>query len=86
MTPEEEPQQINFRAVILIKHDVLALVGMATTPEGARVARFDPRAEPPISLGPFEETPKVTYAFRRSIQSSKTNGWAVIYDGPPLLG
>lgn len=85
MTPEE-PQQIDFRAVILVKNDILALVGIVTTPEGARVARFDPRAEPPVSLGPFEDPPKVAYAFRRSVQTSKSNGWEVIYDGPPLLG
>ncbi|HEY0321247.1 MAG TPA: hypothetical protein VGC66_09855 [Pyrinomonadaceae bacterium] len=82
----EEDQQIEFRAVILVKEDTLALVGMATTPEGARVARFDPRAEPPVSLGPFEDPPKVAYAFRRSVQTSKTNGWTVVYDGPPLAG
>ena len=82
----EEEQQLDFRAVILVKDDMLALVGMATTPEGARVARFDPRSEPPVSLGPFEDAPKVVYAFRRSVQASKTNGWAVVYDGPPLLG
>lgn len=82
----EEPEQVDFRAVILVKNDVLALVGMATTPEGSRVARFDPRAEPPVSLGPFEDPPKVAYAFHRSVQTSKTNGWAVVYDGPPLLG
>lgn len=82
----EEAGQINFRAVILVKDDVLALVGMSTTSEGSRVARFDPRAEPPVSLGPFEDPPKVAYAFRRSVQTSKTNGWEVVYDGPPLLG
>ena len=85
MTPEEA-QQINFRAVILVKNEILALVGMATTPEGARVARFDPRAEPPVSLGPLEDRPKVAYAFQRSVQTSKTNGWTVVYDGPPLVG
>ena len=85
MTPEEA-HQINFRAVILVKNEILALVGMATTPEGARVARFDPRAEPPVSLGPLEDTPKVACAFRRSVQTSKTNGWMVVYDGPPLEG
>lgn len=85
MTPEER-QQIDFRAVILVKNDILALVGMATTTGGARVARFDPRAEPQVSLGPFEDRPKVAYAFRRSVQTSKTNGWTVVYDGPPLSG
>jgi len=85
MTPEDS-QQINFRAVILVKNDILALVGMTTTAEGARVARFDPRAEPPVSLGPLEDPPKVAYAFRRSVQTSRTNGWAVVYDGPPLAG
>ena len=85
MTPEEA-QQINFRAVILVKNEILALVGMATTSEGARVARFDPRADPAVSLGPLEDTPKVAYAFQRSVQTSKTNGWMVVYDGPPLEG
>jgi hypothetical protein len=84
MTTEE--QRVDFRAVILVKNEILALVGMATTTEGARVARFDPRAEPRVSLGPFEDPPKVAHAFRRSVQSSRTNGWAVVYDGPPLLG
>jgi hypothetical protein len=82
----EEAQQVNFRAVILVKNEVLALVGLATSPEGARVARFDPRAEPPVSLGPFEDPPKVAYSFRRSVETSKTNGWTVVYDGPPLAG
>lgn len=85
MTPEE-PQQLNFRAVILVKNDILALVGMARTAKEARVARFDPRAEPPTSVGPFEDLPKVAYAFRRSVETSKTNGWMVVYDGPPLSG
>jgi hypothetical protein len=82
----EEAQQVDFRAVILAKNDTLALVGMATTPEGARVARFDPRAEPPVSMGPVEDPPKVANAFRRSLQTSKDNGWTVVYDGPPLTG
>lgn len=86
MMMPEESEQVDFRAVILEKNDTLALVGMATTSEGARVARFDPRSEPPVSLGPLEDTPKVAYAFRRSIQTSKSNGWTVIYDGPPLVG
>lgn len=86
MMMPEETEEVDYRAVILVKNDTLALVGMAVTAEGARVARFDPRAEPPVSLGPFEDPPKVAYAFRRSVQTSKTNGWAVIYDGPPLVG
>lgn len=86
MAMMEESEEVDFRAVILAKNDTLALVGMATTPEGARVARFDPRSEPPVSLGPLEDPPKVAYAFRRSVQTSKTNGWTVIYDGPPLTG
>lgn len=86
MTMPEEYEQVDFRAVILVKNDTLALVGMAITPEGARVARFDPRSEPPVSLGPLEDPPKVAYAFRRSVHGSKTNGWTVIYDGPPLIG
>ena len=86
MTMPEEQQQVDFRAVILVKNETLALVGMATTPDGARVARFDPRAEPPVSLGPLEDPPKVAYAFRRSVQTSKSNGWAIVYDGPPLAG
>lgn len=86
MMMPEEFEQVNFRAVILEKNDTLALVGMARTPEGARVARFDPRSEPPVSLGPLEDPPKVAYAFRRSVQTSKTNGWTVVYDGPPLIG
>jgi hypothetical protein len=85
MTPEEA-HRVNFRAVILVKNEILALVGMVTTPQGARVARFDPRSEPPVSLGPLEDGPKVAYAFRRSVQTSKTNGWTVVYDGPPLEG
>ncbi|HKS30442.1 MAG TPA: hypothetical protein VJS44_21630 [Pyrinomonadaceae bacterium] len=86
MMMQEESEQLDFRAVIMVKNETLALVGMLTTPEGARVARFDPRSEPPVSLGPIEDPPKVAYAFRRSLQTSRTNGWTVIYDGPPLIG
>ena len=82
----EEMQEMNFRAVILVKNEVLALVGMATGAEGARVARFDPRSEPPVNVGPFEERPKAAHAFRRSIETSRDNGWTVVYDGPPLAG
>ena len=38
MMMSEEAEQVDFRAVILVKNETLALVGMATTPEGARRA------------------------------------------------
>jgi hypothetical protein len=86
MMMSEEAEQLDFRAVILVKQETLALVGMATTPEGARVARFDPRSDPSVSVGPLEDTPKAAHAFRRSLQTSRDNVWTIIYDGPPLIG
>jgi hypothetical protein len=83
---DETTETRTFRAVIMAKEDLLALLGLAITDEGARVVRFDPRSTPPHNLGPYEEARKVRGVFRRSLETSRSNGWEVVYDGPPLFG
>ncbi len=72
------------RTVIMMKNDMLALINMIKSEEGASITTFDPRRGHPLvkSYEPW----LVADEFRKVLSLSKKNGWQVVYDGEPLWG
>lgn len=75
----------NSRTIVLIKKDMVALLGVRTTDEGGLICRVDPREEKP-SVQIYDDPELALNWFRKSLRTSKKNGWEVIYDGLPLMG
>jgi hypothetical protein len=68
----------------MTKSDMLALIGMLKTDEGASITTVDPRREHPLvkSYEPWQ----VADEFKKVLRMSLKNGWQVAYDGPPMWG
>ena len=76
---------INLRTVVLAKKDMVALLGVQTSDEGGLICRVDPRQERP-AVQIYDDPESALNWFRRSLRTSKKNGWEVVYDGLPLMG
>jgi hypothetical protein len=73
------------RTAVLRKNDMLALLSLKATPEGGQIVRLDPRQRLP-SMQRYETEEEARKWFARSLATSRKNGWAVVYDGTPLVG
>ncbi|HEY0170780.1 MAG TPA: hypothetical protein VGB98_07135 [Pyrinomonadaceae bacterium] len=73
------------RTAVLKKNDMLALLSLKATPDGGQIVRFDPRQRMP-SMQRYETEEEALKWFSRSLSTSRRNGWAVVYDGAPLVG
>ena len=73
------------RTAVLTKADMLALLSLKTSDEGGQIVRFDPRESLP-SMQRYESDEEALKWFRRSLATSRRNGWSVVYDGEPLVG
>lgn len=76
---------LTIRTAILEKDALLGIVGLAVSAEFAQVGRFDPRTGGPRTSR-WDDHNKARRGFRNMLRSSRANGWAVVYDGPPLIG
>ena len=84
--PEEDDDDVlDVRTVVLTKDDMVALLGLKTTTRGALIVRVDPRQALPAAQT-YEDADKALHWFRRSLATSRRNGWQVVYDGAPLMG
>jgi len=72
------------RTVIMAKSDLVALISMAKTEEGAAITTIDPRREHPLVKN--YEPWLVTDEFKKVLRLSLRNGWRIVYDGAPLYG
>ncbi len=76
---------VNMRTAILSKNDMFALLCLKTANQGGAICRVDPREEnPAVQL--YDDPEKALDWFTKSLNTSKRNGWRVIYDGLPLEG
>ncbi|HMF55714.1 MAG TPA: hypothetical protein VK619_05105 [Pyrinomonadaceae bacterium] len=75
---------MELRLAILAKNDLLALISMVKTEDGARITTLDPRREQPM-VKTYEPW-LVAHEFVKVISLSLKNGWRILYDGPQLLG
>lgn len=82
---DEEDEITSMRTAILSKNEMLALLSMKTFKTGAQIVRTDPR-QPLPTAQTYEDGAAATKWFRRSLGTSKKNGWVVIYDGEPIHG
>jgi hypothetical protein len=77
--------EVNVRTAILQKNNMLALLCVKTATQGGAICRVDPR-EPNPSVQLYDDPEKALEWFTKSLQTSKANGWAVVYNGLPLRG
>jgi hypothetical protein len=83
---DEDEDDAEVRTALLSKHEMIALISLRTTAEGGgRIVRVDPR-QPLPAAKVYEDPEDALRWFRRSLATSRRNGWEVVYDGEPLYG
>ena len=82
---EDEDDSAEVRTALLLKRDMLALLSVKTGDAGGLLVRVDPRQSAPAAQT-YDSADSALHWFRRSLSTSRRNGWEVIYDGPPLFG
>ena len=81
----DDDDSAEVRTAVLSKRDMLALLSVKTGDAGGLLVRVDPRQNAPAAQT-YETADTALHWFRRSLSTSRRNGWEVIYDGPPLFG
>lgn len=82
---EIEFTETNMRTAILSKNNLVALLCLKTANEGGAICRVDPRENnPAVQL--YDDPDKALDWYKKSLSTSKKNGWTVVYDGLPLEG
>ncbi len=82
---DDEDDASVVRTAVLTKNDMLALLSLRSSDEGGQIVRFDPR-EPLPAVQRYQSDAEALKWFRRSLATSRKNGWAVVYDGEPMIG
>jgi hypothetical protein len=82
---EEDDADVEVRTVLLMKNDMLALLGLKQSAEAGIIVRIDPR-QPRPSAQSYDDAEAALKWFNRSLATSRRNGWEVIFDGEPLFG
>lgn len=81
----EEGENIVLRTAVLQKNNMVALLCIKSATAGAAICRVDPReAVPAVQL--YDDKEAALEWFRKSLRTSRSNGWQVVYDGLPLQG
>lgn len=81
----DDDESAEFRSALLAKHEMIALISLRTVEGGGRIVRIDPRQSLP-SAKSYDDPADALRWFRRSLATSRRNGWRVVYDGEPLFG
>jgi hypothetical protein len=82
---QTSPEDVDSRSVVLVKQDMIALLGLKTSTGGGLIIRVDPRQKNPAAQT-YDDPEAATKWFNRSLRTSRRNGWVVIYDGSPAFG
>lgn len=82
---EDEFEEINVRTAVLSKNNMIALLCIKTASEGGAICRVDPRENVP-SVQIYDDPEKAIEWYKKSLRTSKLNGWQIVYDGLPLQG
>ena len=82
---DEDEADVEVRTVLLLKNDMLALLGLKQSAEAGIIVRIDPR-QPAPSAQSYDDAAAALKWFNRSLATSMRNGWEVIFDGEPLFG
>ena len=81
----DDAPDVMLRTAILQKGQMTALLCIKSATAGAAICRVDPRETFP-SVQLYEDRDAAMHWFSRSLNSSRKNGWNIIYDGLPLQG
>ncbi len=82
---EREPNNVEMRTAVLSKNNMVALLCIKTANAGGAICRVDPRESNP-SVQIYDDPAKALEWFTKSLQTSKKNGWQIVYNGLPLQG
>lgn len=77
--------EIQMRTAVLSKNNMIALLCIKTATKGGAICRVDPREEKP-AVQLYDDPEKALEWFTKSLNTSRKNGWNVVYDGLPLQG
>jgi hypothetical protein len=82
---DDQNYDVKVRTAVLQKNDMVALLCIKTAAVGAAICRVDPReALPAVQI--YEDSSAAVEWFTRSLRTSRSNGWNIVYDGLPLQG
>jgi len=82
---DDDDEPVDVRTVLMMKNEMVALLGLKTSARGGLIIRVDPRESRPAAQT-YDDATQALKWFNRSLASSKRNGWDVLYDGEPLYG
>ena len=82
---EDYDDDSEVRTVVMSKNGMIALLSLKISPAGGQIVRVDPRQTIP-SAQSYEDSDAAAHWFKRSLATSRKNGWNVDYDGEPLYG
>lgn len=82
---DDDGVPVDVRTVIMAKEDMIALLGLKTSPQGGLIVRVDPRENRPAAQT-YDDPAAATTWFTRSLATSRRNGWQIIFDGEPQYG
>ncbi len=81
----DEITNLEIRTAILSKNNMIALLCVKTANQGGAICRVDPREDRP-SVQLYDDPEKAVAWFTKSLNTSRKNGWRIVYDGLPLRG
>src|SRR5436190_20909150 len=82
---EIENYEVETRTAILSKNNMIALLCLKTAGQGGAICRIDPREDRP-AVQVYDDPEKALEWFTKSLNTSRKNGWQIVYDGLPLQG
>lgn len=82
---DDELEEVAVRTAVMQKGNMIALLCIKTATAGAAICRVDPREDRP-AVQIYDDANAAVEWFTKSLRTSRSNGWNVIYDGLPLQG
>ena len=82
---EDDDDSAVVRTAVLTKNGMIALLSVKAGEAGGQIVRLDPR-ETQLAVQRYGSEGEALKWFRRSLATSRRNGWVVVYDGVPLAG
>ncbi|HZI20260.1 MAG TPA: hypothetical protein VEY09_16890 [Pyrinomonadaceae bacterium] len=82
---DDDENAFILRTALLAKNEMLAMLSLKATDSGGHIVRFDPRESLP-TMQRYDSEEDALRWFRRSLATSRKNGWNIFYDGEPLMG
>ncbi|MGB8509468.1 MAG: hypothetical protein WCD76_13855 [Pyrinomonadaceae bacterium] len=82
---DDEDELSEVRTAVMTKNDLIALLTLKVSPAGGQIVRVDPRESLP-SAQRYDDEETALVWFKRSLATSRKNGWNIVYDGEPLFG